>query len=126
LRSGLLLAILGVTVILEAVRRGIMGSAPEGAMILPVTLLALIVNSAVLLMLVRYRRGEMYLRASWIFTRADAIANVAVILAAMLVRITQSRMPDIVIGLAIGVYVVREAIEIRTMASKSRADTSLA
>jgi Co/Zn/Cd efflux system component len=77
-------------------------------------------------MLARYRQGEVHLRASWIFTRADAIANLAVILAALLVRVTQSRMPDIVIGLAIGVHVVREAIEIRTMASRSRADTSLA
>jgi cation diffusion facilitator family transporter len=126
LRSGLLLAILGVTVILEAVCQAIMGSAPEGALMLPVALLALIVNSAVLVKLVRYRRGEVHLRASWIFTRADVIANLAVILAALLVKITQSRMPDIVIGLAIGVYVVREAIEIRTMASKSRAYTSLA
>jgi Co/Zn/Cd efflux system component len=76
------------------------------------------VNSVVLVMLARYRRGEVHLRASWIFTRADVIANLAVILAALLVKITQSRMPDIVIGLAIGVYVVREAIEIRTMAQK--------
>jgi Co/Zn/Cd efflux system component len=77
-------------------------------------------------MLARYRQGEVHLRASWIFTRADVIANLAVILAALLVKVTQSRMPDIVIGLAIGIYVVREAIEIRTMASRSRADTSLA
>jgi cation diffusion facilitator family transporter len=123
LRSALLLAVLGTAVILETIRRAIMGSAPEGPLMLPVALLALIVNSAVLVMLARYRRGEVHLRASWIFTRADVIANLAVILAALLVKITQSRMPDIVIGLAIGVYVVREAIEIRTMASNNRAQT---
>jgi len=123
LRSALLLAVLGTAVILETIRRAIMGSAPEGPLMLPVALLALIVNSAVLVMLARYRRGEVHLRASWIFTRADVIANLAVILAALLVKITQSRMPDIVIGLGIGVYVVREAIEIRTMASNNRAQT---
>jgi cation diffusion facilitator family transporter len=119
LRSGVLLAILGVAVILETIRRAIMGSAPEGSLMLPVALLALIVNSIVLVMLARYRRGEVHLRASWIFTRADVITNLVVILAALLVKITQSRMPDIVIGLAIGVYVVREAIEIRTMAKET-------
>jgi IS30 family transposase len=30
-------------------------------------------------MLARYRQGEVHLRASWIFTRADVIANLAVI-----------------------------------------------
>jgi Co/Zn/Cd efflux system component len=64
-------------------------------------------------MLARYRQGEVHLRASWIFTRADVIANLAVILAVLLLKVTQSRTPDIVTGLAIGVYVVREAIEIR-------------
>jgi hypothetical protein len=52
-------------------------------------------------MLARYRQNEVHLRASWIFTRADVIANLAVILAALLVKVTQSRMPDIVIGLAL-------------------------
>jgi hypothetical protein len=40
-------------------------------------------------------------------------------IAALLVKIIQSRVPNMVIGLAIGDYVVREAIEIRTMASKA-------
>jgi cation diffusion facilitator family transporter len=119
LRSGLILAILGVAVIVETARRAIVGSAPEGLVMLAVATLALIVNSAVLRMLARYRDGAVHLRASWIFTRADVIANMAVIFAALLVRFTGSRVPDLVIGLAIGVYVVREALEIRSMASKS-------
>ena len=84
---------------------------------LAVATLSLIVNTAVLRMLARYRRGDVHLRASWIFTRADVIANVAVILAGILVRWTQSSVPDLVVGLAIGVYVVREALEIRSLAA---------
>jgi hypothetical protein len=42
-----------------------------------------------------YGRGEVHLRASWIFTRANVIANLVVILAALLVKITQSRIPQI-------------------------------
>jgi hypothetical protein len=118
LRSGLILAILGVSVIVETGRRAVLGSTPEGSTMLAVATLALIVNSAVLWMLARYRDGAVHLRASWIFTRADVIANVAIIFAALLMRITGSRVPDLVIGLAIGVYVVREALEIRSMASK--------
>ena len=103
--SGLMLGILGLSVIVETVRRAVVGSAPEGTVMLAVATLALMVNATVLRMLARYRAGEVHLRASWIFTRADVSANVAVILAAVLVRMTQSRVPDLVVGLAIGVYV---------------------
>lgn len=115
--SALMLGILGVSVILETVRRAVVGSAPEGAVMLAVAMLSLIVNAVVLQMLARYRDGEVHLHAAWIFTRADVIANIGVILAAVLVRMTQSRIPDLVMGLAIGVYVVREALEIRSRAS---------
>jgi Co/Zn/Cd efflux system component len=87
-------------------------------MMLAVATLALIVNALVLRMLARYRDGEVHLRASWIFARADVIANAGVILAALLVRMTHSRFPDLFMGLAIGVYVVKEAFEIHMMASK--------
>lgn len=58
------------------------------------------------------QEAEVHLRASWIFTRADVIANLSVITAAVLVIATASRVPDLVIGLAIGLYVVKEAVEI--------------
>lgn len=116
--SGLMLGILGVSVIAETLRRALVGSTPEGTMMLGVAALALIVNAIVLRLLARYRDGEVHLRASWIFTRADVIANAGVILAALLVRLTHSRFPDIIMGLAIGVYVVKEAVKIHTMASK--------
>ena len=116
--SGLMLGILGVSVIAETLRRVVVGSAPEGAVMIAIATLALIVNAIVLWMLARYRDGEVHMRASWIFTRADVIANAAVILAALLVRLTHSRFPDLTMGLAIGIYVVKEALEIHAMASK--------
>ena len=115
--SALMLGILGVSVIVETLRRAVVGSVPESAVMLAVAALSLIVNTAVLRMLARYRTGDVHLRASWIFTRADVIANVAVILAAILVKWTQSNVPDLVVGLAIGLYVLREALEIRSLAS---------
>lgn len=106
--SGLMLGVLGMSVIVETIRRAVVGSAPEGAVMLAVAMLSLIVNATVLRMLARYRDGEVHLRASWIFTRADVIANIGVILAAVLVRMTHSRFPDLIMGLVIGMYVVRE------------------
>ena len=54
-----------------------------------------------------------------IFTRADVIANVGVIVAALLVIVTASRTPDLVVGLAIGAYVIKVTWEILRDASSA-------
>jgi Co/Zn/Cd efflux system component len=110
--SGVVLALLGAGVLVETARRWFVGSEPEGVVMLAVAVLALGVNATVLYLLRRYREGEIHLRASWIFTRADVIANLGVITAGSLVLWTASRLPDLIIGCAIGVYVLKEAYEI--------------
>lgn len=112
LTSGLVLAVLGAGVIIDAIRRALTGGEPEGWIMFAVATLSLLVNATVLRLLNRYRHGEVHLRASWIFTRADVIANVGVILAGGLVLWTHSRIPDLVIGCGIGFYVLKEAGEI--------------
>ena len=112
LASGFVLALLGAGVIVDATRRALLGSEPEGWVMFAVAALSLTVNATVLRMLRRYRAGEVHLRASWIFTRADVVANLGVIAAGSLVVWSGSRVPDLVIGIAIGLYVVKEAFEI--------------
>jgi cation diffusion facilitator family transporter len=120
--SGVVLALLGAGILLETARRGFVGSEPDGGIMLAVAVLALGVNATVLRLLRRYRQGEVHLRASWIFTRADVIANLGVIAAGLLVMATASRWPDLIIGAAIGIYVLKEATEIMREA-RSDADT---
>lgn len=110
--SGSILALLGAGVIVDALRRAFTTSEPEGWVMFAVAALSLTVNATVLRLLRRYREGEVHLRATWIFTRADVIANLGVIAAGMLVLATGSRVPDLVIGCAIGLYVLKEAFEI--------------
>jgi cation diffusion facilitator family transporter len=112
LASGVILAILGVGVIADAIRRALVGGEPEGWIMALIALLSLIVNASVLKVLAPYRKGEVHLRAAWIFTRADVIANLGVISAAMLVIATNSGTPDLLVGAAIGLYVLKEATEI--------------
>ena len=116
LTSGVVLVLQGVAVIADAIRRALTDGGPEGRAILAVAILSLAVNATVLRMLYRFRQGEVHLRAAWIFTRADVIASVAVLAAGALVLATGSRLPDLVVGCAIGVYVLTEAIEILRMA----------
>lgn len=110
--SGLILAALGSGVVLETIHRAVAGSEPEGWIIVGGAMLSLVINASVLRLLHRYQNGEAHLRASWIFTRADVVANVGVIAAGMLVLVTGSRVPDLVVGCLIGAYVIKEAFEI--------------
>jgi cation diffusion facilitator family transporter len=118
--SGSLLLLLGALVLLDVGRRALLGSEPQSLVMMPVALVSLLVNARVLRMLGRYREGEVHLRATWIFTRVDVIANVGVVLSGLLVLLTGSRFPDLVVGAAIGVYVVKEAIEILSEAREAR------
>ena len=83
---------------------------------------SLVVNLIVIRLLTRFRKGEVHLRAAWLFTRADVVANLGVMLSAAAVVLTGSRYPDLVVGFAIGCYVIREAVEILQNARRARAE----
>ena len=119
--SGSLLLLLGVLVLLDVGRRALFGSEPESLVMMAVAFLSFLVNASVLRMLGRYREGEVHLRATWIFTRVDVIANVAVMLSGLVVLLTGSQFPDLIVGGAIGIYVVKEAFEILSEAREARA-----
>ncbi|MFO3451189.1 cation transporter [Legionella pneumophila serogroup 1] len=110
--SGGLLLILGVGVLVDVGRRALLGSSPMSTIIISIACISLVVNGVVLYLLRRFRNGEIHLRATWIFTRADVIANLGVILSGGLIAITNSRYPDLIIGTAIALYVIKEAFEI--------------
>ena len=74
--------------------------------------LALSANIVCLALLAKHRDGEVHMRASWIFSANDVIANLGVILSGILVAITSSRVPDLVIGLLIAAVVVRGGLTI--------------
>ena len=111
--SGTILLLLGLGVLADAVRRALFGSSPEGTMMIAVAALALAVNTTVLTLLSRYRSKEdVHIRASYIFTRADVVANIAVICSGVLLLFVHFRFMDLIVGAAIGVFVMREALEI--------------
>ena len=118
--SGSVLLLLGGLVLLDVGRRALLGSEPDSLVIMGVALLAFVVNANVLRMLGRYRTGEVHLRAMWICTRVDVIVNLSVVLSGLFVLLTGSRIPDLIVGAAIGVYVIKEAVEILNEAREAR------
>lgn len=118
--SGTLLLILGLVVLLGVVWRLSTGSHPEGIWMMGIATVALLVNTTVLRLLECFRHGEVHLRAAWLFTRVDVIANLGVIVSGALVLLLHSPVPDLVIGAAIAGYVIKEAIGILREAHEAR------
>jgi Co/Zn/Cd efflux system component len=108
------LALAGL-VLVEVLRRAASGSEPVEALMVGVGLLALAANLTCVAILSRHRRGGAHMRASWIFTTNDALANLGVIVAGLLVAVTGSALPDLVIGTAIAVLVASGAWRILRM-----------
>lgn len=118
--SGVLLLLVGLGLLAEVMRLTLRGGQPEGGWMTAVAFLALAVNVFVLRLLSKQRRDEVHLKAAWIFTRADVIANASVIAAGIAVMLTGLRYFDLAVGAAIAIYVVKEALEILGEARKSR------
>ena len=124
--SGYFQLALAAGVLADIGRRTMFGSDPESALMQAVGVVALIANVTCLKLLSKHRDGEVHMRASWIFSKNDVIANLGVIVAGILVHFTASRWPDIVIGLIITVLVFRGGVEIvRDAASESRCAADL-
>lgn len=110
--SGWLQIILGLLVLLDILRRLIMGSEPVSTLMMGMGLLALVANVICLILISAHRDGEVHMRASWIFSKNDVIANTGVILAGALVGWTGSRYPDLIIGLIVASVVIHGGVQI--------------
>lgn len=111
--NGTMLILLGAGVIGEVVHRYFAGSDPQGLLIMAFALLSLIVNGSVLRMLACYRNSpEIHLRATWIDTRADVVVNLGVLLSGLAISIFGYQSIDLITGLAIGAYVIKEGLEL--------------
>lgn len=104
--SGVFQVLLAGSIVVEALRRAVFGSEPDSLLMMAISLVALAANAWCLKLLSKHRDGEVHLRASWIFSRSDVIANAGVIVAGALVAVTNSRWPDLVVGLAIALVVL--------------------
>lgn len=110
--SGVIQFLLGMALLGEVARRALNGSEPEFAWMVVIALVALVGNLACVGLLAKHRTGGVHLEASWIFTTNDALANVGVILAGVLVAVTGSALPDLLIGAGIGLLVLSGALRI--------------
>lgn len=114
--SGLLQLLLAVGVLVEVVRRALGGGEPLSAAMMGMAAVALVANLLCLALLARHRTGGVHMKASWIFSTNDVLANLGVMLAGGLVALTGSAVPDLVIGTLIGLLVLVGAVRIGRLA----------
>lgn len=107
--SGFFQMALGVLIIIDIVRRSIYGSEPVSGLMMAMGAVALVANVICLVIIRKQRNEEVHMRASWIFSANDVIANLGVISAGALVFWLDSRWPDLVIGVIVSCVVLRGA-----------------
>jgi cation diffusion facilitator family transporter len=110
--SGVFQIMLGTLVLIDVFRRLLWGSEPESFLMISVGLVALIANMICLKLISKHREGEVHMRASWVFSKNDVIANLGIIAGGLLVLTFDSRYPDLIIGLAISIVVIRGGMNI--------------
>ena len=111
--QGWFLLALGISVIGMAAWRALNAVPPEAELMGGIGVAALAVNVTAALILARFRKqGDAQARAIWLFSRNDALANIAVIIAAAFVLWLDSVWPDLVVAVAIAVLFLHSAMEI--------------
>ncbi|WP_455380252.1 cation transporter [Acidihalobacter prosperus] len=119
---GIVLIILGIGLIAETIQRWITGSDPFGPVMMVYSVLSFLVNFYVLRALAKIQEGGAHLKASYICTRADVLANIVVFVAGAIVFLTGIRWVDLLAGIAIAILVFSEAREILESAKESGSD----
>ncbi|MEP7706590.1 cation transporter [Paraglaciecola sp. 25GB23A] len=107
--SGYFQLLLGAIILIDITRRLFLGSEPISSLMIGMGFIALIANVACLVIIRNHKNDEVRMRASWIFSANDVIANMGVIIAGILVVWLDSRVPDLIIGCIVSIVVLRGA-----------------
>ncbi len=123
--KGVTMAGFGVYVLAASAYRAFVLGLPDALIMTAVGILALAVNVLAAILLYAYREGDANMRSVWLCSRNDALANVAVLVAAGLVAVTGTAWADLAVAAVIaalatsgGLTVIRQAMgEIRSTQS---------
>jgi len=112
LLQGIFLALLGVGVLASAAYRVFVENTPEAGLMLVFGLVACAVNITAAAILMKFREGDANVRAVWLFSRNDALGNLALVVGAGLVWVTNTGWPDLVIASVVALLFLQSAWEI--------------
>ncbi len=110
--SGVIELLLGFGALFEVINKLLYGSVPKSFIMIVIGCLALLANTICLHLISRFRNGDVHMRASYIFSKNDVLANLGVVISGILVALLDSNLPDLLIGLLIALLVIRGGIQI--------------
>lgn len=96
--QGITMIALGSGVVLIAVGRFVVGSHPIPMIMAVIGAMALVATLASAAIMLKERKHKADLKAVWQYRPHDVVGHVAVLAAAVTVFLTESRIPDVVIG----------------------------
>lgn len=99
--QGVFLGALGIGVLVTTAYRVLVLYQPEAELMGLFGVVALVVNVAAAAVLIPHRKGDANVRAVWLFSRNDALGNLAVVIAAGLVAWTGTPWPDLAVAVVI-------------------------
>lgn len=110
--AGWIQLILAIIVIVDVIRRFMFGSEPESILMIIIGFLALLANVTCLYLISGHKDEGAHMKASWIFSANDVVVNISVIFAGVLVALTGSAYPDLIIGTLVSLFVLNGARKI--------------
>lgn len=125
LAKGLVMTVFGLFVVGEAIYKMTLPVVPHAETMGLVGVLALTVNALCFVLLWRHRGDDINMRSVWLCSRNDIVANLAVLMAALAVAWTDSRWPDIVIGLGVATLFLHSAYLVLVDARRTLGEQSV-
>ncbi|WP_417627849.1 cation transporter [Pararhodobacter aggregans] len=119
--KGLSLALMALAILGLAIRDMMAPGVPEASVMGAVGFAALAANVASVLILMRWKDGDSNVRSVWLCSRNDAIGNVAVMGAAVMVAWLGSGWPDLVVAVAMAGLFLSSSVQILKRAAQERA-----
>ncbi|MFB0612314.1 cation transporter [Aurantiacibacter poecillastricola] len=110
--SGIMLLIFSAGVIFDAYRRFVEGSDPGGILMMAMAFIAGMVNLYCLRLLQKMENKDVNSRAATTFSFNDFISNGGIIIAGIIVMLTGTNWPDLVVGIAVACIALYGGIEI--------------
>ena len=114
--TAFLMFVPGIWIAWKTINQLLEGLPPDPLPMGAIGLLALAVNVYCAFILLPHRKGDSAHQGVWLSTRNDAIANIAIVLAAVITSFWASVWPDVVVGLGIAVLNLHAAILIAILA----------
>ncbi len=122
--SGWLLLLFAASLLIEVVRRFFTGAEPIGLAMMIMAGVNAALNVVCLRLLAKHRQDNVTFRATSIFTSNDTWANLGIVVSGLLVWVTRSSVPDLLIGLVVVYIAVQGGREILEQAREAKLEAN--